>query len=108
MPQPPSSQFAKADYFNLNAKGIVETFPFIIFLYLYQPNIPPTFYELKEQTPATMNKVIHYANAIAVVCFLVVGVTGYLIFADRAEEQLLSESRSKNILEADFGNSKLI
>ena len=51
---------------------------------------------------------ITYANAIAVSCFLVVGVAGYLIFADRAEEQLLSESRSKNVLEADFGDSKLI
>jgi len=55
-----------------------------------------------------MNKVISRANIIAVACYLVVGTTGYLIFADRAEEQLLAESRSKNILEADFSDSKLI
>ncbi len=55
-----------------------------------------------------MNKVLWCANAIAVVCFLVVGVAGYLIFADRSEEQLISDTRSKNILEADFGDSKLI
>lgn len=55
-----------------------------------------------------MSKVISRANIIAVVCFLVVGTAGYLIFADRAEEQLLADSRSKNILEADFSGSKLI
>ena len=35
VPQPPSSQLEKADYFNFNRTAIVETFPFIIFLYLY-------------------------------------------------------------------------
>ena len=72
--------------FNLNRTTIVETFPLIIFLFLYQPNIPPTYYELKDRKPATMNKVLSWANAIAVACFLIVGVFGYLIFADRAQE----------------------
>ena len=35
VPQPPSSQLEKAEYFNLSWKSIVETFPFIIFLFLY-------------------------------------------------------------------------
>lgn len=35
VPQPPQSQLAKADYFNLSVPAIVETFPFIIFLFLY-------------------------------------------------------------------------
>jgi amino acid permease len=64
----------------------VETFPYIIFLFLYQPNIPPTYMELAHRTPATMDKVLFRANAIAVTCFLLVGVFGYLIFADRAQE----------------------
>ena len=55
-----------------------------------------------------MRKVLFRANAIAVVVFLTVGVVGYLIFADRAKEQLQDPSRSRNILEADFGNSALI
>ena len=47
--------------------------------------------ELRQRTPQTMNKVLWKANAIAVVCFLLVGISGYLVFADRAEEQLLDE-----------------
>ena len=39
---------------------------------------------------------------------MIVGITGYLIFADRAESQIIDESRSKNILEADFGDSMII
>ena len=35
VPQPPAQQFAKADYFNFTWRSIVETFPFIIFLFLY-------------------------------------------------------------------------
>ena len=55
-----------------------------------------------------MSKVISRANIISCVCFLLVGTAGYLIFADRAQEQLLDDSRSKNILEADFADSRLI
>lgn len=64
--------------------------------------------ELARKTPENMNKVLVRANAIAVAVFMAVGIFGYLIFADRAEDQLMAESRSKNILEADFGDSKLI
>jgi len=55
-----------------------------------------------------MNKVLFRANSIAVVVFFIVGVFGYLIFADRAKEQLQDKSRSTNILEADFGDSYMI
>lgn len=86
----------------------METFPFIIFLFLYQPNIPPTYLEMTERTPKKMNTVLWRANSIAVTCFLIVGCSGYLVFADRPEEQLIADERSKNILEADFGDDKLI
>jgi amino acid permease len=55
-----------------------------------------------------MDKVLIQANSTAVVVYILVGVTGYLIFADRAEEQLQDQDRSRNILEADFGDSVLI
>ena len=84
--QPRASQLAEADYFNFSEEAIVETFPFIIFLYLYQPNIPQTYMELTERKPATMNTVLWRANAIAAACFTIVGAAGYLTFADRAEE----------------------
>ena len=82
----PSNQFSEADYFNFTGSSIVETFPFVIFLFLYQPNIPLTYFELANRSKETMNTVISRANIIAVACFLIVGTTGYLIFADVAEE----------------------
>jgi len=63
---------------------------------------------MTERTPAKMNTVLWRANGIAVACFLLVGISGYLIFADKAQEQLIDDSRSKNILEADFGDDILI
>ena len=64
--------------------------------------------ELSQRSYDRMNRVLFRANAIAVICFVTVGIFGYLIFADRAAEQLIDDSRSKNILEADFGDDKLI
>ena len=64
--------------------------------------------ELKVKTPSQMNKVLLSANSIAVAVYMIVGVSGYLIFADRAKEQLQDASRSTNILEAEFEGSMLI
>ena len=73
------------------------------------PKIPYIYQrEGRERSPSKMNKVIFRANSIAVACFSFIGVMGYLIFADRPHEQIISDVRSKNILEADFGSSKLI
>ena len=55
-----------------------------------------------------MNTVLLRANTIAVLCFVSVGIFGYLIFADRPQEQIIDQTRSKNILEADFGDDFLI
>ena len=55
-----------------------------------------------------MNKVLLSTNSIAVAVYMIVGVSGYLIFADRAKEQLQDASRSTNILEAEFEGSMLI
>ena len=88
VPQPPLSQFGRADYFNVSGETIINAVPFIIFLYLYQPNVPQTYSELRIKSPKQMKKVLFRANILAVIVFLLVGVVGYLIFADRAKEQL--------------------
>ena len=88
VPQPPSSQLAQAEYFNFSGDAIINAVPFVIFLYLYQPNIPHTYSELRIKTPIQMKKVLVRANTVAAAVFLLVGIFGYLIFADRAKEQL--------------------
>jgi len=104
----PVQQFSEADYFNFDGENIVIAIPFIIFCFMYQPNVPQTYSELKVKTPAQMTKVLLSANVVAVAVYMIVGTTGYLIFADRAKEQLQDPSRSTNILEADFEGSWLI
>ena len=86
VPQPPHSQFKRAEYMNLSTTAVVNAVPFIIFLFAYQPNIPQTYSELRVKTPATMNRVLTRTNCIALTIFLLVGIAGYLIFADRAFE----------------------
>ena len=83
VPQPPHTQFQTAVYFNIDMTSIVNAVPFIIFLFAYQPNIPQTYRELNHRTPSKMNSVIVRTNSIALCIFLLVGITGYLIFADR-------------------------
>lgn len=74
----------------MSKESIINAVPFIIFLYMYQPNIPQTYSELQQKTPKTMSKVLFRANLSAVVVYLLVGFFGYLTFADRAFEQLQS------------------
>jgi amino acid permease len=51
VPQPALSQFSEADYFKLDSEAVICAIPFIIFLFMYQPNIPQTYSELQIRTP---------------------------------------------------------
>ena len=52
-----------------------------------------------------MSKVLIKANIISVAVYVSIGIIGYLIFADKAAEQLQAAHRSRDILEADFGQN---
>ena len=83
VPQPAVSQFKRAEYFRFTGETIIHALPFILFLYLYQPNVPHIYSELRIRTPEQMNKVLIRANSISATLFSLVGIFGYLVFADR-------------------------
>lgn len=55
-----------------------------------------------------MDRVIVRTSVGVIIVYFIVGVTGYLTFADRVNEQLLNPETSGNILECDYKGSKLV
>ena len=84
----PSEQFLKADYFNFSVESLIEAVPFIIFLYMFQPNVPMLYRELNNQTETSMEKVILRGSLGAVFFYITAGIFGYLTFAGNAKEQI--------------------
>ena len=73
-------------FFNISTYNVINAVPFIIFMFIYQPNVPQTYMELHVRTKRTINQVIVRTNTIALVIFLIVGFFGYLIFVDSLQE----------------------
>jgi len=55
-----------------------------------------------------MEKVVLRTSFGVVIIYVIIGFFGYLTFADRVHEQLLSPKTNGNILECDYKGSKLI
>lgn len=93
----------KASYFNVNYEGLLNGIPFVVFAFMYQPNVPMIYRELKEQKYSNMNKVVGFATVLVVILYNIASTFGYYDLVDQPEgkEDLLEE---KNILEVDFGN----
>ena len=125
----PSHNLHNSTKVNLDLTSIVEAVPYITFLYLFQPNVPQTYLELKVENTSQsanqkdrgyaqiggeylkldmMNKVLYRASLSSFFVFGMVGSFGYLIFATsdkETREQLWAEERSKDILEAEWAPS---
>jgi len=72
-----------ARLFNFELSALVDVMPYIIFLYMFQPNVPLLYYELTRRNTRRMDKVLYRGSAGAVFVYLIIGVFGYLTFADR-------------------------
>jgi amino acid permease len=92
-----------AKYFQVSYEGLISGIPFVVFAFMYQPNVPMIYRELKDQKYASMNKVVGFATILVVILYNVASTFGYFDLVDQPEgkEDLLEE---KNILEVDFGN----
>ena len=111
----PMDNFQKSTKIDLNLSNIVEAVPYITFLYLFQPNVPATYFELKTDCGhedsitkklVMMDKVLYRSSLFSYILFVIVGINGYLIFASseiETKQQLWAKERSKDILEADWG-----
>ena len=55
-----------------------------------------------------MDKIVIRASMGIVIIYMLVGVFGYLTFADQLSTSLMSKSANGNILECDYKGSRLI
>ena len=61
--------------------GIFNSLPLIIFSFMYQPNIPAIYHELKKSSMFNMNKVLIIGTSIAVIAYIMAGLFGYVTFS---------------------------
>lgn len=91
----------RAKLFNFTFNGIVDSVPLIIFAYMYQVNIPQIYLELTTRNYKTMSRVVYLGTFLAVVCYCMIGIFGYLSFDKNPEVDL----KDKNILLAPYINN---
>lgn len=86
----------KARLFHVDFNGVLGSIPLTIFAYLYQPNIPAIYLELKDKTFTRMNKVMIGATTVSATIYCIFGVMGYMTFADQPDQMEM-----RNILQVD-------
>lgn len=86
----------------LNFNGVVSSFPFIIFAYMYQVNIPQLYTELEKRNHRQMSKVLIGGTFVAVLLYIIVGVWGYVTFVDFPGKTPEEALEAGNILEAPY------
>ena len=76
------TRFSDALHTNrLSVGGVFKSLPLIIFSYMYQPNIPAIYHELKRSDLISMQKVLFIGTMLATVGYVMTGLFGYVTFA---------------------------
>ena len=78
----------------------------IVFSFMYQPNLPAVYSELKIRTYSTMWFVIFFATSIACICYGFAGYFGFATFACDSNVKEIMEM--ENIFEAPYQGNKFI
>ena len=65
---------------DITVAGIFNSLPLIIFAFMYTPNIPAIYHELKHKNLENIKKVLAYGTSIATVSYFITGVFGYITF----------------------------
>lgn len=95
--------FKKARYFHPTFNGIVNAIPYVVFAFMYQPNIPIVYRELNNKNYARMEKVIVRGSGSVVFLYIIAATFGYLGLIQN-EELLKVLNENHNILEVPYGN----
>ena len=91
---------------NFTAMGVFSSFPLIVFSFMYQPNLPAVYQELKEKSFSTMWRVVTYATLIACICYGFAGFFGYATFA--CNDDVDAIMNDENIFEAPYQGNKFV
>lgn len=79
---------------NITLQGMFNSLPLIIFSYMYQPNIPAIYHELKRKNMINMQKVLWIGTGIATVVYIIVGMFGYVTFAMNPKVQEIMDGQN--------------
>ena len=91
---------------SVSVKGIFNSLPLIIFAFMYQPNCPAIYTELKVKSLPNMKVVLGAGTTLASVCYIVVGMFGYATFSKRSD--IVKIMKNNMILENDYHGSLTI
>lgn len=86
--------------------GFFNSLPLIIFSYMYQPNIPALYSELKKREIKNMQKVLGLGTLLASCVYIVCGIFGFATFA--LNTKCCDIMEGQNILKGDYGDNKII
>ena len=87
----------------INATGIFNSLPLVIFGYMYQVNIPAIYNELEKPSMSSMKKVLAIGTTLAAVGYIFAGMFGYVAFAaGESEVELKDVFATGNILQAPW------
>ena len=95
--------FKDARYFHITAEGLINAVPFVVFAFMYQPNIPIVYRELNNRNYRRMEKVIVRVSGSVVVLYVFDSAFGYLCLVYKPKE-LDTLDKQSNVLEVNYGN----
>jgi amino acid permease len=97
------ANFKAATYFKFSYRGLINAVPFVIFSFMYQPNIPIVYRELHNKNYRRMEKVIVRGSGSVVVLYIIASTFGYLLVVKNDElfGQLI---QNRTVLEVNFDN----
>lgn len=98
----PMANLRKMEPFKFSVRGIVVSFPLIIFSYMQQIGIPMIFDELKTKTYKQMRNVTLSGTCFVSFFYVMIGFFGYAVFLAPPDSDELC---SMNILSANFNGS---
>lgn len=96
------ANFKNASYFNITYQGLVNAIPFVVFAFMYQPNIPMVYRELHNKNYRRMEKVIVRGSGSVVILYILAASFGYLGLVNSPQLQTLMTKN--NILEVEYNN----
>jgi amino acid permease len=95
--------FRDARYFHVTFKGLVNAIPYVVFAFMYQPNIPIVYRELDNKNYKRMEKIVVRGSSSVVFLYIIAAAFGYLGLVQNAEK-LAILAENQNILEVPYEN----
>ena len=77
----PANALSEAIWVSFDLRNWVQVIPFIIFAYMYQPNIPIIYRELKQASYNRMLKIVSIGTSLVIGVYIIAATFGYLTWA---------------------------